>query len=116
MTVILRVSPTSGLGPRLLALTNSVTSSTPVLLDGPYGGLTNADLAIHESILLLAGGAGASFVTAILEDVCERIRSEENGVATKRIELHWAVRNEGKSLVFLRSPSNDESLLSRGSH
>jgi NAD(P)H-flavin reductase len=100
MTVVLRISPTSGLGPRLLALANSTNSSTPVLLDGPYGGLSNADLAIHDSVLLLAGGAGASFVTAILEDLCDRMRREENGFATKRIEVHWALRNEGASLML----------------
>ncbi|KAK4056368.1 hypothetical protein OIO90_002511 [Microbotryomycetes sp. JL221] len=91
--VLLRPSARSALAPRLLALA-SANKSTPVLLDGPYGGLTkNADLAIHHTVLLLVGGSGASFATALLEDLCGRLLRADRSVETKKIELHWVIRS-----------------------
>ncbi|KAM0789812.1 hypothetical protein ACM66B_006663 [Microbotryomycetes sp. NB124-2] len=90
--VLLRPSSRSALAPRLLALA-SANKPTPVLLDGPYGGLSkNADLGVHDTVLLLVGGSGASFATALLEDLCGRILRGDKTVDTKRIELHWVVR------------------------
>ena len=99
MVVVLRVHPAKGLGPKLLGLAAS-GRSTAVLLDGPYGGLGNAQIGRHETVLLLAGGAGASFIAALLEEVCEGIRRQIPGVATKRVELVWVVRDEGAFCVF----------------
>lgn len=96
MIVLLRPSPRSLLGPRLMALAES-GCSTPVLLDGPYGGLSkNADLSVHQTVLLLAGGSGATFATALLEDLCERKRRGYAGFETTKIEIHWAAKSEGE--------------------
>lgn len=96
MVVLLRPSARSALGPRLQTLAES-GCSTPVLLDGPYGGLSkNADLSIHQTVLLLAGGSGATFATSLLEDLCERKRRNPRGFETAKVEVHWAVRQEGE--------------------
>ncbi|KDE07281.1 hypothetical protein MVLG_02501 [Microbotryum lychnidis-dioicae p1A1 Lamole] len=93
MMMLLRISPRSDLGPSLLELA-STGSSTPVLIDGPYGGLMTSDLGVHEHVVLLAGGGGVSFVSSILQDLCERKARNFEGIATRKVEVHWAVKNE----------------------
>lgn len=113
MVVVLRINPKVGLGPKLLGLAES-GRSTVVLLDGPYGGLGNARIGRYETVLLLAGGAGASFITALLEEVCEGIAKDESGVVTSRVDLIWAVRDEGALSGFLSfaAPSRVDAVLS----
>ncbi|GAA5936302.1 uncharacterized protein JCM15063_002774 [Sporobolomyces koalae] len=96
LVLVFRINPEQGLGPRLLRLANSTNSSTPVLLDGPYGGLAsqNRDFSRHNSLVLIAGGAGITLSTSVLEEVCTRVRRRDEGVRTKKIELIWAVKNE----------------------
>lgn len=97
MHLVLRVNPTSGLGPRLLRLAESANPTTPVLLDGPYGGLVNRDLGRHDTVFLVAGGAGFSFSMAVLESLTERTLRGEAGINVTRLHVHWAVRNGGAS-------------------
>ncbi|GAA5831080.1 hypothetical protein JCM5353_002010 [Sporobolomyces roseus] len=96
LVLVFRINPLSGLGPRLLRLASSNIPSTPVLLDGPYGGLEsqNRDFGRHRSLILVAGGAGITLSTSILEEICARVRRREEGVKTKKIEILWAVKNE----------------------
>ncbi|GJN94184.1 hypothetical protein Rhopal_007258-T1 [Rhodotorula paludigena] len=94
LTLVFRINPSSGLGPRLLSLAAS-NASTPVLLDGPYGGPSAArrDLARRETLVLVAGGAGMAHCAAVLEDACARIKRGES-VGVKKIHVYWAVRNK----------------------
>ncbi|GAA5954149.1 hypothetical protein JCM8115_003325 [Rhodotorula mucilaginosa] len=96
LVLLFRVSPTKGLGPRLLSLANSSSPSTPLLLDGPYGGLAayNRDFSRHDVVILIAGGAGISACTSVLEELGGRIVRNEPGVRTTRIMLWWMVRDE----------------------
>ncbi|BGP58497.1 hypothetical protein JCM8202_001162 [Rhodotorula sphaerocarpa] len=96
LVLLFRVDPTTGLGPRLLALAESSSPTTPVLLDGPYGGLSayKLDYTRHEHVLLVAGGAGISACTAVLEELGGRVLRREPGVCTQHITLWWMVRNE----------------------
>ncbi|GAA5982802.1 hypothetical protein JCM10908_006795 [Rhodotorula pacifica] len=96
LVLIFRVSPTQGLGPRLLSLAESSSPTTPLLLDGPYGGLSayNRDYSRHDVVFLIAGGAGISACTAVLEELGSRIIRREPGVRTTRIALWWMVRDE----------------------
>ncbi|GAA5992103.1 hypothetical protein JCM5350_006349 [Sporobolomyces pararoseus] len=96
LVLLFRVNPLKGLGPRLLNLASTSHRSTPVLLDGPYGGLASQsrDFGRHNSLLLIAGGAGITLSTSVLEEICMRVRRKEEGVRTKKIELFWAVKNE----------------------
>jgi predicted ferric reductase len=99
LVLLFRVSPTKGLGPRLLSLANSSSPSTPLLLDGPYGGLAayNRDFSRHDVVILIAGGAGISACTSVLEELGGRIVRNEPGVRTTRIMLWWMVRDESES-------------------
>ncbi|GAA5977240.1 hypothetical protein JCM11641_003886 [Rhodosporidiobolus odoratus] len=98
LSLVFRINPSNGLGPRLLRLASSSNPTTPVLLDGPYGGLINRDLGRHDTVVLIAGGAGMSFVAAVVEELAGRVMREDPKVkGLRRIEVHWAVRNEGGS-------------------
>lgn len=79
-----------------------VLNSTPpevpvqVMLDGPYGGCS-IDLGRYETVLLFAGGAGATFTLGLLDDIVGRCvkLGRRNGEVTKRIEFAWCIRSFG---------------------
>lgn len=87
MVIVLKTDVKGGIGARLAQLE---PAATPVLLDGPYG--SGADLSRHHVAVLVAGGSGASFVVAILHDLCRR--SVWGELQTKHIIVHWVVRHE----------------------
>ncbi|KAJ3889050.1 iron reductase [Lentinula edodes] len=67
-----------------------------VMLDGPYGGCS-LDLGQYETILLIAGGSGATFTIGILDDIvgrCARL-GRPNNERTRRIEFVWCLRSYG---------------------
>ncbi|KAG2008677.1 metalloreductase [Coprinopsis cinerea AmutBmut pab1-1] len=67
-----------------------------VMIDGPYGGCS-VDLGRYETVLLFAGGAGATFTIGLLDDIvgrCVKLR-RRGGEITKRIEFAWCVRSFG---------------------
>jgi len=65
-----------------------------VMIDGPYGGCS-LDLGEFENVLLVAGGAGATFTLGLLDDLVGRIvrHQRRRGERTRRIEFVWAVRS-----------------------
>ncbi|KAH9900709.1 iron reductase [Cubamyces lactineus] len=67
-----------------------------VMIDGPYGG-SSVDLGDYESVLLVAGGAGATFTLAMLDDIVARCvkLGRRNGEKTRRIEFVWCIRSYG---------------------
>ncbi|KAI0049071.1 iron reductase [Auriscalpium vulgare] len=67
-----------------------------VMLDGPYGGC-RLDLGEYESVILFAGGAGATFTLGLLDDIVGRCvkLGRPNGERTRRIEFAWAIRSFG---------------------
>lgn len=72
-----------------------------VMLDGPYGGCS-VDLGRYETVLLFAGGSGATFTLGLLDDIVGRCvkRGREGGEITKRIEFAWCVRSFGMQLFL----------------
>lgn len=67
-----------------------------VMVDGPYGGCS-VDLGEYETVLLIAGGAGATFTLGMLDDIvgrCVRL-GRPNGEQTRRIEFAWCVKSFG---------------------
>jgi predicted ferric reductase len=63
----------------------------PVLVDGPYG--EAAHLQTFDSVLLIAGGTGVSFVLPIFRDVLHA--TVETG-SCSRLSLMWAARDTGE--------------------
>ncbi|KAF8890942.1 iron reductase [Infundibulicybe gibba] len=67
-----------------------------VMMDGPYGGCS-IDLGRYETVLLFAGGSGATFTIGLLDDIvgrCVRL-GRSNGEKTRRIQFAWCVRSFG---------------------
>ena len=83
-----------------------------VMLDGPYGGCS-IDLGRYESVLLLAGGAGATFTLSLLDDIVGRCvkLGRRNGERTRRIEFAWAIRSFGTSPSSRGSPARHSQRL-----
>lgn len=68
--LIFYVKPKGGITARLAALASKTPNVTvPILLDGPYGGLTIKTFAKYDRVLLIAGGAGAGFTLPLIEDI-----------------------------------------------
>lgn len=80
---------------------NAVRVPVHVMIDGPYGGC-RLDLGDYEDVLLVSGGAGATFALGLLDDLVGRIvrHQRTRGERTRRVEFAWAVRSIGK-LSFL---------------
>ncbi|KAF8647908.1 hypothetical protein AX16_006440 [Volvariella volvacea WC 439] len=80
----------------------SVEVPVSVMIDGPYGG-SSVDLGNYESVLLLAGGSGATFTIGLLDDIvgrCVKLRRPD-GERTRRIHFAWCVRSFGALQWFL---------------
>ncbi|THH28732.1 hypothetical protein EUX98_g5458 [Antrodiella citrinella] len=67
-----------------------------VMIDGAYGGCS-IDLGTYESVLLIAGGSGATFTLGLLDDIVARCvkLGRKNGERTRRVEFTWCVRSFG---------------------
>jgi ferric-chelate reductase len=50
-------------------LVDTVRVPVHVSIDGPYGGCC-LDLGEYEDVLLVTGGAGATFILELLDDLC----------------------------------------------
>lgn len=67
-----------------------------VFIDGPYGGPT-IDPGSYSSIVLFAGGSGATFTLGVLDDIvgrCVRL-GRPGGEKVTRVEFGWCVRGFG---------------------
>lgn len=67
-----------------------------VMVDGPYGGCS-IDLGSYETVLLVAGGSGATFTLGLLDDIVARCvkLGRRGGEKTRRIEFAWCIRSFG---------------------
>ncbi len=64
-----------------------------VVLDGPYGGLS-LDLDRFETVLLVVGGSGVTFMLGCIE---EALRKGLQGGGPRRLECVWVVKDMGGS-------------------
>lgn len=64
------------------------------MFDGAYGGCS-IDLGDYESVLLVAGGSGATFTLGLLDDIVGRCTKlgRAQGEKTRRIEFVWCIRS-----------------------
>lgn len=67
-----------------------------VMIDGPYGGL-KMDLGEYESVLVVAGGSGVTFLLGTIEEALSR---REKGHGPRIIDVAWVVRDLCKWLTF----------------
>ncbi|KAI0743320.1 ferric reductase like transmembrane component-domain-containing protein [Irpex lacteus] len=67
-----------------------------VMFDGAYGGCS-IDLGDYESVLLIAGGSGATFTIGMLDDIVGRCvkLGRAGGEKTRRIEFVWCIKSFG---------------------
>lgn len=69
-------------------------SNIEVLIDGPYGG-NGASIVAYSTLVLIAGGAGITYVLGVLEGVVISARRNQNG-HLRRVEVHWVLRNKSQ--------------------
>ena len=60
------------------------------VVDGPYGGC-HADFASYETVLLLAGSTGITFVLSILLDLAGRVRTQK--LPVRNLVMVWSVKD-----------------------
>lgn len=72
------------------------TCRVNVMIDGPYGGPT-IDIGEYESVLLVAGGSGATFAIGLLDDIVGRVvnMKRQGGERTARVEFVWCIKSFG---------------------
>jgi hypothetical protein len=82
-----------------------------VMIDGPYGGIS-FDLGRYDSVLLVAGGTGATFTMGVLDDLVGRIVrcGRRDGERTTKIQFTWYIRSFGASVSVRPSVSLTTSL------
>ncbi|KAK0945061.1 ferric-chelate reductase Frp1 [Friedmanniomyces endolithicus] len=66
-------------------------------IDGPYGG-TQGDFAAYDTVLLVAGSTGITYVLSILLDLATRASKQK--LPLRRLELVWAVKRSLQSTWF----------------
>jgi len=69
-------------------------SNIEVLIDGPYGG-NGASIVAYSTLVLIAGGAGITYVIGVLEGVAISARRNQSG-HLRRVEVHWVLRNKAQ--------------------
>ncbi len=61
-------------------------------IDGPYGG-SHADFAAFDTVLLIAGSTGVTFILPQLLDIAHRASSSSQRLPVRRLEFIWVVKN-----------------------
>jgi len=83
-----------------------------VMIDGPYGGL-KMDLGDYETVLLVAGGSGITFVLGAIE---EAIRVKAGGHGPILVQVAWVVKDMCKSCLCAESSSSRSYHRSAAAH
>ncbi|KZV96012.1 hypothetical protein EXIGLDRAFT_833941 [Exidia glandulosa HHB12029] len=87
--VVLVIRPQGGLTKRLADyLQIGVPRELTLLVDGPYG--TPPSVLSYSTVILIAGGTGASYTLSYLLDVINNYKS--NSCAARRVVYIWAVK------------------------
>ena len=73
--------------------------SKTVIIDGPYGQVR--PLEQFDTVFLLAGGAGSTFIIPLLRDLV-RLRRESKPMVTRKIRLVWVVRSSTQISWFAK--------------
>ncbi|KAL0775952.1 hypothetical protein CaCOL14_007239 [Colletotrichum acutatum] len=89
--MVFYIQPRGGITARLAAIAQkSPEASVRVLLDGPYGGVTDRWFAGFDRTLVVVGGAGAGFSLPMIEHFLQR---QHEGTANLEMEVIVATRD-----------------------
>lgn len=88
--------------------TTPTTNAPAVLVEGPYGSIR--PLRQFDSVVLLAGGMGATFTMPLLRDIVSAWKKDSSGeqssnkgkrlAATKRIRFVWVIKSRSQLSLF----------------
>lgn len=102
------IKPRAGITARLAKLAEARPNiSVRVLLDGPYGGVNTDAVRRVDTLLVVAGGSGASFSLGIVDDALRRCHIYQK--TGQRIQIVYASRQRAVAEWYAREM---ESLLS----
>ncbi|KAE8355075.1 ferric reductase like transmembrane component-domain-containing protein [Aspergillus coremiiformis] len=99
--MVFYLKPRHGITARLATIAaKSSGFSNTVLLDGPYGGISDsANLTGFDTALIISGGAGSGFSLAIVEEAL-RVYGNMSDVQHRKIEVVFATRNSEVALWY----------------
>jgi NAD(P)H-flavin reductase len=63
-------------------------------LDGPYGETGVNKLRAYDSVLLLAGGTGITFIAPLLADLVHAMKLKDG--PCKKVDVFWTVKSYGE--------------------
>lgn len=87
--IVLLIKPRRGITGRLAKLAAKSPGCTrKVLLDGPFGGLAETNLAHFDHILVISGGSGGGFSLAVVEEALKH-----HAASAGKIQVVFATRN-----------------------
>jgi len=66
--------------------------TTPVWIDGPYGGLSHSLHHRYDTLILLAGGTGITACFSWIQDIVLGIHKQDSVYRIKRVVLVWAMK------------------------
>jgi predicted ferric reductase len=106
--LVLLIRPENGFTRSLFSLVKAELAAdreaqVPILIDGPYG--EAVDVRTFDSVLLIAGGTGISFVLPVLRDVIDAPRTTR---AMKKIRMVWAARDASQSSHLVSARGTDQ--------
>lgn len=78
------------------------------LIDGPYGS-SHADFAAFDTVLLIAGSTGVTFILPQLLDIAHRASSQR--LPVQRLEFVWVVKNSSWTSWFSEELSSASAQL-----
>ena len=70
---------------------DSMTRTYAALVDGPYGG-QHADFAAFDSVCLVAGSTGITFILPILLNLAYRAEMTAGKLPVRRVHLVWCIK------------------------
>jgi len=77
-----------------VAAKSSPDRKSPVILDGPYGETGVNQLRAYDSVLLLAGGTGITFIVPLLVDLVSAMKLKDG--PCRKVDIFWAVKSYGE--------------------
>ncbi|KAJ6032242.1 hypothetical protein N7540_002974 [Penicillium herquei] len=99
--LVFYIKPHGGLTGRLMALARkNPDSQIPVLIDGPYGGISVGRMEKFDKRIVIGGGAGAGLTLSMIEDF---VRASSFTEDEKELKIIVATRDPGMRAWYLQA-------------